>query len=333
MLTYILRRTLTMIPVVLVISVIVFWIIQLPPGDYVSNRVLELQQEGEQLSRVEQQALRDRYGLDDPWYVQYLAWIWGILTRGDLGYSFAYSQPVLAVMERYMATTLIVAVASMAFTYLVAIPIGVYSAVKQYSLGDYVFTTVGFLGMATPNFLLAIILMYLSYIWFGDPMLGLQSPEFSGQGWSLARVADMLSHLVIPVVVIGTASTCELIRVMRGQMLDEMTKQHVLTARAKGVKESTNLRKYSLRAALNPIVSTIGWSLTAIFTGSTITAIVLNLPTQGPVMLSALMAQDMYLAGAWLGFMAILTVIGTLISDILLAWLDPRIRDERRALA
>lgn len=333
MLTYILRRTLMMIPVVLVISVIVFWIIQLPPGDYVSSHVVELQKEGEQLSAVEQEALRERYGLDQPWYVQYLAWIWGILTRGDLGYSFTYSQPVLVVVERYMATTLIVAVASMVFTYVVAIPIGVYSAVKQYSLGDYVFTTVGFLGMATPNFLLAIILMYLSYTWFGTPMLGLQSPEFSGEGWSPARVLDMLKHLVIPVVVIGTASTCELIRVMRGQMLDEMTKQHVLTARAKGVKESTNLRKYSLRAALNPIVSTIGWSLTAIFTGSTITAIVLNLPTQGPVMLNALMGQDMYLAGAWLGFMAILTVIGTLISDILLAWLDPRIRDERRARA
>ncbi|WP_193103835.1 ABC transporter permease [Brachybacterium sp. FME24] len=333
MLTYILRRTLMMIPVVLVISVIVFWIIQLPPGDYVSSHVMELQKEGEQLSAAEQDALRERYGLDQPWYAQYLAWIWGILTRGDLGYSFAYSQPVLAVVERYMATTLIVAVASMVFTYVVAIPIGVYSAVKQYSVGDYVFTTVGFLGMATPNFLLAIILMYLSYIWFGNPMLGLQSPEYAAQGWSPARVLDMLRHLVIPVVVIGTASTCELIRVMRGQMLDEMTKQHVLTARAKGVKESTNLRKYSLRAALNPIVSTIGWSLTAIFTGSTITAIVLNLPTQGPVMLDALMAQDMYLAGAWLGFMAILTVIGTLISDILLAWLDPRIRDERRARA
>ncbi|WP_114853977.1 ABC transporter permease [Brachybacterium sp. YJGR34] len=333
MLKYVLRRCLTMIPVVLIISVIVFWVIQLPPGDFVSHRVLQLQQEGEQLSAVEQEALRERYGLDDPWYVQYLAWIWGILSRGDLGYSFAYSQPVLAVMERYMATTLIVALAAMAFTYLVAIPIGVYSAVKQYSLGDYVFTTVGFLGMATPNFLLAIILMYLSYTWFGNPMLGLQSPEFSGAGWSAARVVDLLGHLVIPVVVIGTASTCELIRVMRGQMLDEMTKQHVMTARAKGVKESTNLRKYSMRAALNPIVSTIGWSLTAIFTGSTITAIVLNLPTQGPVMLSALMAQDMYLAGAWLGFMAILTVIGTLISDILLAWLDPRIRDERRARA
>lgn len=331
MLKYIARRTLMMIPVVLVISVIVFWIIQLPPGDYADTHMRQLQAEGESFTLEDQERLRDRYGLDQPWYVQYFAWVWGILTRGDLGYSFAYNRPVTDVVNQYMATTLIVAGASMVFTYLVAIPIGVYSAVKQYSLGDYVFTTVGFLGMATPNFLLAIILMYLSFVWFGDPMLGLQSPEFRGGGWSLGRVLDMLKHLIIPVVVIGTAATCELIRVMRGQMLEELTKPSVITARAKGVKESRILRKYPFRAALNPIVSTLGWSLTGIFTGSTITAIVLNLPTQGPVMLDALLAQDMYLAGAWLGFMAILTVIGTLISDILLAWLDPRIRDERIA--
>nr|WP_273377594.1 ABC transporter permease [Actinopolymorpha pittospori] len=328
---YIGRRVLSMIPVVLVISLIVFWIIQLPPGDYVSSHVRALQAEGEVLSAAETQAMRERYGLDQPWYMQYLIWIWGIITRGDLGYSFAYSRPVVDVMGQYMATTLIVAIASMLFTYLVAIPIGVFSAVKQYSLRDYVFTTIGFLGMATPNFLLAIILMYLSYVWFGDPMLGLQSPQFRGDAWSFDRVLDLLKHMIIPVVVIGSASTCELIRVMRGQMLEEMNKPHIMTARAKGVKESKVLRKYPLRAAVNPIVSTLGWSLTGIFTGSTITAIVLNLPTQGPVMLDALLAQDMYLAGAWLGFMAILTVIGTLISDILLAWLDPRVRDERIA--
>lgn len=331
MLKYIFRRILVMIPVVLAITVIVFWIIQLPPGDYADTHVRQLQAEGESLSLADQERLRERYGLDQPWYQQYLTWMWGILTQGDLGYSFAYNRPVTAVIDQYMATTLIVAGASMLFTYLVAIPIGVYSAVKQYSLGDYVFTTIGFLGMATPNFLLAIILMYLSYVWFGDPMVGLQSPEHAGGEWSLARVLDLLKHLVIPVVVIGTASTCELIRVMRGQMLEEMAKPDVVTARAKGVKESRILRKYPFRAAVNPIVSTLGWSLTGIFTGSTITAIVLNLPTQGPVMLDALLAQDMYLAGAWLGFMAILTVIGTLISDILLAWLDPRIRDERIA--
>lgn len=331
MLKYIVRRMLMMIPVVFVISVIIFWIIQLPPGDYADTHMRQLQAEGETFTLEDQERLRDRYGLDQPWYQQYFTWLWGILSQGDLGYSFAYNRPVTDVVNQYMATTLIVAGASMLFTYVVAIPIGVYSAVKQYSLGDYVFTTIGFLGMATPNFLLAIILMYLSFVWFGDPMLGLQSAELRNAPWSVERVLDMLRHLIIPVVVIGTASTCELIRVMRGQMLEEISKPNVLTARAKGVKESRILRKYPFRAALNPIVSTLGWSLTGIFTGSTITAIVLNLPTQGPVMLDALLAQDMYLAGAWLGFMAILTVIGTLISDILLAWLDPRIRDERIA--
>ncbi|ROR73141.1 ABC transporter permease [Bogoriella caseilytica] len=329
MLRYITRRTLMMIPVLIIISMIVFWIIQLPPGDYVSTYARQLAEEGDQLSAADREALRQRFGLDLPIYQQYLNWIWGIVSRGDFGYSFAYARPVIDVVEQYMVMTIIVSVASFLFTYFVAIPIGVYSAIKQYSVGDYVFTTIGFLGMATPNFLLAIILMYFSFTWFGDPMLGLQSAEYRGADWSVGRVLDLLKHLIIPIVVIGTASTCELIRVMRGQMLDEMNKPNVITARAKGVKESRVIRKYPLRAALNPIVSTIGWSLTAIFTGSTITAIVLNLPTQGPVMLDAMLGQDMYLAGTWLLFMAVLTVIGTLISDILLGWLDPRIRDER----
>ena len=319
-----------MIPVVLIISVIVFWIIQLPQGDYVSTYARQLQEEGDSLSPEEMQAIRERLNLDQPWYMQYFSWLWGIVTELDFGHSFAAGRPVLDVINQYLPMTLLVSIASFLFTYLVAIPIGVYSAIKQYSIGDYVFTTIGFLGMATPNFLLALILMYLSYTWFGDPMLGLQSQEFRGGDWSMARILDLMQHLIIPVVVIGTASTCELIRVMRGQMLDELNKPNVMTARAKGVKEGKIIRKYPLRAAVNPIVSTIGWSLTAIFTGSTITAIVLNLPTQGPVMLDALLAQDMYLAGTWLFLMAILTVIGTLISDILLAWLDPRIRDERK---
>ncbi|WP_156759217.1 ABC transporter permease [Microbacterium karelineae] len=331
MLRYILRRVLTMIPVVVVISLIVFWIIQLPPGDYVSNYAQKLAEEGETLSAGEREALRARFGLDQPLYLQYLSWAWEIVSRGDFGYSFAFNRPVADVVEQYMPMTLIVSVASMLFTYLVAIPIGVYSAVKQYSLGDYVFTTIGFIGMATPNFLLAIILMYASFTWFGDPMLGLQSPEYRGADLSWGMIADAARHLVIPVVVIGTASTCELIRVMRGQMLDEMNKPNVMTARAKGLKEGRILRKYPMRAAVNPIVSTLGWSLTSIFTGSTITSIVLNLPTQGPVMQDALLAQDTYLAGTWLLFMAVLTVIGTLVSDILLAWLDPRIRDARKA--
>lgn len=331
MLRYLLHRVLTMIPVVFVIALIVFWIIQLPPGDYVSSYAQKLAEEGESLSAADRDALRERFQLDQPWLVQFFSWLWGILSRGDFGYSFAAGRPVADIVAQYMPMTLLVSLASMVFTYAVAIPIGVYSAVRQYSLGDYVFTTIGFIGMATPNFLLAIILMYVSFTWFGDPMLGLQSPEYRGADLSWPMVMDMIARLTIPVVVIGTASTCELIRVMRGQMLDEMNKPNVMTARAKGLTEGTILRKYPMRAALNPIVSTLGWSLTAIFTGSTITAIVLNLPTQGPIMLDALLAQDTYLAGTWLLFMAVLTVIGTLISDVLLAWLDPRIRDVRRA--
>ncbi|MFA9560297.1 ABC transporter permease [Evansella sp. AB-rgal1] len=329
---YILKRFLMMIPVVFVISIIVFFIIQLPPGDFVSNYAAQLEQDGESLNQQEMERLRQSYGLDQEWYIQYGKWMWGILTEGDFGYSFSYNRPVMDVIQQYATMTIIVSLASMIFTYLVAIPIGVYSAVKQYSIGDYIFTSVGFIGMATPNFLLAIILMYLSFVFLGDPMLGLQSQQFIDQPWSVEKVFDLLKHLVIPVVVIGTANTCELIRVMRGQMLDEMTKPNVLTAKAKGLKQGKILRKYPMRAALNPIVSTIGWSLTSIFTGSTITAIVLNLPTQGPVMHKALLGQDMYLAGTWLFFMAIFTVIGTLISDILLAWLDPRIRSERKGM-
>nr|WP_275580739.1 ABC transporter permease [Aquibacillus albus] len=216
----------------------------------------------------------------------------------------------------------------MAFTYLVAIPIGIYSAVKHYSIGDYIASTIGFLGMATPNFLLAIILMYFSYVNFGDPLLGLFSSEYENAAWSWGKVWDLAKHMVIPIIVIGTASTAGLIRIMRGQLLDEINKPNVVTARSKGLSESRILFKYPTRAALNPIVSTFGWTLSNIFTGSTITAIVLNLPIQGPVMYNALLGQDMYLAGTWLLFMAILTVLGTLISDILLAWLDPKIRTE-----
>ncbi|WP_062051327.1 ABC transporter permease [Bacillus sp. JCM 19034] len=332
MIRYIIRRTLLMIPVVFVISLIVFFIIQLPPGDFVSNYAMQMEQEGDAIDSAQLEQLRESYGLNDPWYVQYGKWMGGIITRGDFGHSMSYNRPVSEVIQQHMGMTIVVSVASLLFTYFVAIPIGIYSAIKQYSLGDYVFTTIGFIGMATPNFLLAIILMYLSFVYFGDPMLGLQSQDFVDQPWSIAKVLDMLKHLIIPIVVIGTASTCELIRVMRGQMLDEMNKPNVLTARAKGLSEAKALRKYPTRAALNPIISTIGWSLTAIFTGSTITAIVLNLPTQGPVMHRALLGQDMYLAGTWLFFMAIFTVIGTLISDILLAWLDPRIRMERKGM-
>ncbi|WP_028562795.1 ABC transporter permease [Paenibacillus pinihumi] len=332
MLSYILRRLLLMIPVVMLISIVVFFIIQLPPGDFISTYAAKMATGGEIMDDAAMQVMREAYGLDQAWYMQYLKWIWGIVTEGNFGYSLAFNRPVSDIIAQYMGLTLIVSLVSMLFTYVFSIPTGIYSAVKQYSFGDYLITAIGFLGMATPNFLMAIILMYISYVYVGDPMLGIFSPEFVDQAWSYAKFIDFLKHMIIPVIVIGTASTCDLIRVMRGQMLEEMEKPYMLTARAKGLSEAKIIMKYPVRAAMNPIVSTLGWSLTSIFTGATITAIVLNLPTQGPVMYNALLSQDMYLAGTWLLFMAVCIVLGTLISDILLVWLDPRIRMQRKGM-
>lgn len=330
MLQYIIKRILLAIPVVFVISFIVFYIIQLPPGDYVSSYSAKMSASGDIMTQAEMDEMRTTLGLDRPVYEQYYIWMKKIFVQGDFGFSFNYNKPVLDIVKQYMGLTLVVSLVTMLFHYIVAIPIGIYTAVKQYSAGDYFFSGVSFIGMATPNFLLAIILMFLSYKLFGDPLLGLFSPEYVNAPWSWAKVTDLAQHMVIPVIVIGLAGTADLIRIMRGQMLDELNKPNVVTARAKGLSEMRILFKYPTRAALNPIVSTFGWSLSSIFTGSTITAIVLNLPIQGPIMHNALLGQDMYLAGSWLLFMALLTVLGTLISDILLAWLDPKIRTEFR---
>jgi peptide/nickel transport system permease protein len=285
---------------------------------------------GEHMTSAEMDQMRENLGLNGPVIKQYAVWIKKIVLHWDFGFSFNYNKPVTEVIKQYMGLTLVVSMVTMFFHYVVAIPIGIYTAVKQYTAGDYFFSGISFIGMATPNFLLAIILMFLSYKWFNDPLLGLFSSDYVNAAWSMDKVLDLLKHLIIPVIVIGVAHTADLIRVMRGQMLDEMNKPYVVTARAKGLSTMKILFKYPTRAALNPIVSTFGWSLSSIFTGSTITAIVLNLPIQGPVMYNALLGQDMYLAGTWLLFMALLTVVGTLISDILLAWLDPKIRTEFR---
>lgn len=332
MLKFIGKRFLMMIPTVLIISVIVFFIIQLPPGDFMNTYISSLEEGGEQISLEMIAEIRSRYGLDKPWYVQYYKWMEGIITRFDWGYSFAYNMPVMGVLGQRMGTTLLISLITMVFTYLVSIPAGIYSSVKQYSPGDYVITAIGFLGMATPNFLFAIILMLIAYATTGNAMLGLVSQEFANAPMSWLKLLDIAKHMIIPIIVIGTANTCGLIRIMRGQMLDELSRQYVITARAKGLSERKILYKYCVRAALNPIASSIGWSLTSIFTGSTITAIVLNLPTQGPVLQKALLSQDMYLAGSWLLMMTVLTVIGTLVSDLLLAWLDPRIRFSKRGV-
>ena len=326
MLKYILNRVLIMVPTVLLISFIVFWIIQLPPGDFIDTYISQARAAGEVVDLYTIDQMRQAYGLDKPFLVQYGIWIRDILLKGDFGYSFQWHKHVSDLVASRIGITMLVSLLSLLFTYVVSIPIGILSATRQYSVLDYLATFIGFLGVATPGFLLAIVLMYLSFVWFGNPMIGLQSQRFMSEAWSWAKLVDLAKHLILPVVIIGMSGTCGLIRVMRGQLLDELRRQYVITARAKGVGRTRLLFKYPVRAALNPIVSTIGWSLAGIFSGSTITAIVLNLPMQGPLIYGALMSQDMYLAGGFLLILTVLTVIGTLVSDILLAWLDPRIR-------
>lgn len=326
MLQYTIKRIFLFIPTVFIISFVIFFIIQLPEGDYVSSYVARMQAEGEVFTQADIDNLRTTYGMDQPWYLQYVNWMGKIITKGDFGYSFSYSRPVWSVIMDRLVLTIIVSLVIMAFTYLVSIPIGIYSALHQYSVGDYLFTAIGFLGMATPNFLLAIILMYFSFKWTGDPLLGLFSKEMLQEGVNLHNFGEFLQRMIIPIIVIGTAGTCGIIRTVRGQMLDEQSKQYTLTARSKGVPEYVIVYKYCLRAALNPVVSGLAKSLSGIFSGSTISAIVMNLAIQGPVLYEALRSQDMYLAGTILLVQATLVVIGTLLSDLALAWLDPRIR-------
>ncbi len=318
-----------MVITVAAVSVISFILIQLPPGDYLSTYIANLTEAGTEVSDTELAALTARYGLDRPLHEQYFRWIWGILSRGDFGMSFGWNRPVSELIWNRLAFTTVLAMSAMVFTFAVGIPIGIYSALRQYSPGDYFFTLVGYIGLATPNFLFALVLMWIGFRYFGQNVGGLFSPEFQNAPWSLARVWDMLTHLWIPVVVLGTAESAGLIRVTRAMLLDELKKQYVVTARAKGVAEGTLTFKYPVRIALNPVVSTIGWRLSTIISGAPIVAVVLSLPSTGPVMLRALLTQDMYLAGAFFLLLAILTVIGTFISDILLAVLDPRIRMEQ----
>lgn len=325
---FIARKLCIMFLTVMLISLAVFYIITLPPGDFLTRYIGRMTAAGESVDPQMIANLREYYALDQPFLVQYWRWISNILLHGDFGYSFTLAMPVTTVIKAYIVPTMALSLVTMVFTYLVSIPIGIYSAVHQYSVGDYLFTTVAFLGQAIPNFLLAILLMFVSFKLTGDTMLGLFSPGMQNAPWSWAKVVDLMKHCIIPIVVIGTGNTCGLMRTMRSQMLDELSKNYVMTGRAKGMKARAIRYKYCVRAAINPIVSSIGWSLVGIFTGSTITAIVLNLPSMGTVMYNALIDQDMYLAGSWLFLMAIVTVIGTFISDVLLAWVDPRARKE-----
>jgi len=328
MLSYVIKRLLYMIPTLIVISMVAFIVIQLPPGDYLDTLVATLESQGESVSHEAIRALQDRYGLGQPIYVQYWKWISGILFRGDFGQSFTWNKPVSELIWDRLFLTFVLSLASLVFVWIVAFPVGIYSAVKQYSMGDYIATFLGFLGLATPNFMIALILMYLAFKLFNQSVGGLFSPEYIDAAWSWGRVVDLLAHLWIPVIIIGTAGTAGLIRIMRANLLDELKKPYVTTARAKGVSEAKLLFKYPVRTALNPFVSTVGWVLPELVSGAAIVAIVLSLPTTGPLLLRALLSQDMYLAGSFIMMLSTLTVVGTLVSDLLLAWLDPRIRLE-----
>lgn len=325
MLRYTLRRIVMMIPTLIAISIVSFVIIQLPPGDFLTAYIGNLEAEGQGIDEATIAGLRARYGLGQPIYVQYAKWIWGVL-HGDFGQSFRWNAPVADLIWGRLGLTVLVSFVTLIFTWIVSFPVGIYSAVRQYSLGDYVATALGFLGVATPSFLLALVLMVFTYSVFGQSVGGLFSPEYAEAAWSWDRVRDLLAHIWIPLVVLGTGGAAGLIRTMRANLLDELEKPYVVTARAKGQKELTLLLRYPVRAALNPFVSTVGWSLAGLASGTTIVAVVLNLPMVGPLMLGALISQDMYLAGSLILMLSVLTVIGTLISDILLAWLDPRIR-------
>lgn len=318
---FILKRLAAALLTLLLITFVVFLVIQLPPGDFVDTIVTSMIAEGEQVTEADIQLLKENYGLNRHPVVQYFDWITGVL-KGDWGTSFYYSQGVLKQISETLGTTLMLSFTTMFFTYLVSIPIAIYAAKHQYSIGDYIFTFIGFLGMAIPNFLFAIVLMFISYKWFGKPIMGIPNTPIT----DLATLMEFLKSMIIPIIVIGTGGTCGLIRSTRAQMLDEQEKPYVLATRAKGVSEQTLTYKYAMRSVLNPIVAGLGPMIRGIFTGSTITAIVLMLPTNGPILLKALQSQDIMLSGGILLISASLVVAGTLVSDILLAVLDPRIK-------
>ncbi|MBP2448257.1 ABC transporter permease [Rhizobium leguminosarum] len=328
MLVFIAKRFLWMIPSLFAVSFLAFVLIQLPPGDYVTTYIATLAASNEIVDQNTAAQLRERFGLGDPLLVQYFKWIWGILSRGDFGISFEWQQPVSDLIWERMALTLVLALSTLIATWAIALPIGVYSAVRKYSIGDYFFTAFTFFGLAVPSFLLALVLMYVAAVEFGQDVGGLFSPEYENASWSFAKMIDLFSHLWLPVIILAVSSTASLIRVMRANMLDELPKPYVTTARAKGLSEFRLLMKYPMMIALNPFISTIAWLLPNLISGSVVVAIVLNLPTAAPLLLQALMAQDMYLAGAFVLLICALTLIGSLISDILLALVDPRIRLE-----
>jgi peptide/nickel transport system permease protein len=327
MLAYIGRRALLAVFTVWAISMLAFAIIQLPPGDYVSSYIAQMAAMGSVVSDEEAQNLRIQYGLGQPIYVQYWKWMKQI-AEGNFGFSMEWRRPVTEVIGERLWLTVIVAVSALILTWVLALPIGIYSAVRQYSVGDYAATFIGFIGLAVPNFLLALVILYFGFTLFNANIGGLFSPGLQDAPWSWARVWDLAKHLPIPALILGLAGTAQQIRIMRANLLDELRKPYVVTARSKGLPEPRVIVKYPVRLALNPFASTIGYTLPYIVSGSIIVSLVLGLPTVGPLLLKALISQDMFLAGTIVLMLGLMTVIGTLISDILLVWIDPRIRLE-----
>jgi peptide/nickel transport system permease protein len=325
MFRYFVQRLLVMIPTLIVISIAIFVIIQAPPGDWIETYIAQLKAQGEAVDPAKIEFLRRTYGLDLPFYMQYLKWAGGLL-QGNLGYSFEHSMPVTEVVGDRLWLTVVVSFASILFVWVVSFPIAVYSAVRQYSIGDYFFTFFGYIGLATPSFLIALILLYLAKEYFDISIGGLMDPQYMGAAWSWGKFQSILSHLWIPVLVIGLPGTAGMIRRLRANLLDELNKQYVTTGRAKGLPPGRLLVKYPLRISLNPFIADIGSLLPELISGSVIVSVVMSLPLTGPMLLDALRSQDMYLAGSFLMFMAFLTVVGVFISDIMLALLDPRIR-------
>lgn len=327
MMRYVARRLVYAVLTIFGISIVAFFIIELPPGDFLTTSIDRLG-DGGATGLAQIAALRERYGLDQPFYVRYFKWISGIILRGDFGQSFIYDRPVAELIADRLPLTIAVSFATIVFTWALAVPIGIYSAVKQYSLGDYIATIIGFLGLAIPSFLIALVLLYVSFRYFGQDVGGLFSPEYVDADWSFGRVIDLLKHMWIPVAITGFAGTASLIRVMRANLLDELRKPYVTAARARGNSEGRLIVKYPVRVAIGPLLSTVGWVLPAVISSGEVVAIVLSLQTTGPMLLSSLQTQDMYLAGSFIFVVSVLTVVGTLVSDLLLAWADPRIRHE-----
>jgi peptide/nickel transport system permease protein len=325
MITYIFRRFLIALATIAAISVVAYAIIQLPPGDFVDSYIARLSSSGSMVSAQEAESMREQYGLNQPIWVQYWKWISRVVV-GDFGVSLEWNRPVTEVIGDRLWLTIVISVAAIILTWGIALPIGIYSAVRQYSIADYIFTFVGFVGLAVPNFLLALIVMYLGFRYFDANVGGLFSAEYAIAPWSWAKVWDLLAHLPLPALVLALAGTAQLIRIMRANLLDELRRPYVTTARARGLQDWKVIIKYPVRAALNPFASTLGYLLPFVVSGSIVVSLVLSLPTIGPVLLRALLAQDMFLAGAIVLLLGVMTVIGTFLSDLMLMWIDPRIR-------